>query len=145
MDLGIAGRTALVTGASMGIGRGIALALAKEGVRLAIVARRENLLLEVSSEIKKAKGVAPVVIVCDFLQKIRFDDDELRLQLGLQLFQQIPAARHHGELHAFRGERFCDPSPDPHARAGDERGLALDAQVHFISRMCRPVSARSTM
>jgi len=69
MDLAIAGRSALVTGASTGIGRGIALALAKEGARLAIVARRENLLHEVSAEIQKAKGVPPVVIVCDFLQK----------------------------------------------------------------------------
>ena len=37
MDLGLKGRTALVTGASIGIGRGIALALAAEGVRLALV------------------------------------------------------------------------------------------------------------
>jgi 3-oxoacyl-[acyl-carrier protein] reductase len=53
----------------MGIGRGIALALGKEGVRLAIVARRENLLTEVSAEIQKAKGVKPVVIVCDFMRE----------------------------------------------------------------------------
>ena len=37
MDLQLAGKTALVTGASIGIGRGIALALAREGVQLAIV------------------------------------------------------------------------------------------------------------
>ena len=69
MDLAIAGRTALVTGASMGIGRGIALALAGEGVRLAIVARRRNLLEEVAAEIQAQKGPAPVIIECDFLQK----------------------------------------------------------------------------
>src|SRR5882672_9298427 len=69
MDLGIAGRTALVTGASMGIGRGIALALASEGVRLAIVARRRNLLEEVSSEIQKKKGPTPVLIECDFMRE----------------------------------------------------------------------------
>ena len=44
MDLELAGRTALVTGASAGIGRGIALALAAEGVRLAVTARRRERL-----------------------------------------------------------------------------------------------------
>jgi 3-oxoacyl-[acyl-carrier protein] reductase len=53
MELGIKGRTALVTGASMGIGRGIAAALAREGVRLAVVARRRNLLEELQGEIGK--------------------------------------------------------------------------------------------
>ena len=52
MDLGIAGKTALVTGASIGIGRGIAVALAREGVKLAVVARRKNLLDELQTELK---------------------------------------------------------------------------------------------
>ncbi len=51
MELGIKGRTALVTGASMGIGRGIVAALAREGVRLAVVARRRNLLEELQREL----------------------------------------------------------------------------------------------
>jgi 3-oxoacyl-[acyl-carrier protein] reductase len=69
MDLGIAGKTAIVTGASSGIGRGIALALGAEGVRLALVARRANLLQEVAGEIAAAGGTRPVVIECDFMQK----------------------------------------------------------------------------
>jgi 3-oxoacyl-[acyl-carrier protein] reductase len=67
MDLGIAGKTALVTGASMGIGRGIAKALAAEGVRLTLVARRLNLLEEVAGEITAAGGAAPVLIQQDFM------------------------------------------------------------------------------
>ena len=39
MDLGIAGRTALVTGASTGLGLASAQALATEGVRVALVSR----------------------------------------------------------------------------------------------------------
>jgi len=69
MDLGIAGRTALVTGASTGIGRAVALALAAEGVRTAIVARRRNLLEEVSAEIQAKKQPAQVIIECDFMQQ----------------------------------------------------------------------------
>jgi 3-oxoacyl-[acyl-carrier protein] reductase len=65
MELGIQGRTALVTGASMGIGRGIATALAREGVRLAVVARRRNLLEALENEI----GVKLVIIECDLLSE----------------------------------------------------------------------------
>lgn len=40
MDLGLAGKTALVTGGSMGIGKAVALRLSREGVRVGIAARR---------------------------------------------------------------------------------------------------------
>jgi 3-oxoacyl-[acyl-carrier protein] reductase len=64
MDLGIRGRTALVTGASMGIGLGIAVALSREGVRLAVLARRRNLL----EALQKELGEPLVIIEQDFLQ-----------------------------------------------------------------------------
>jgi 3-oxoacyl-[acyl-carrier protein] reductase len=64
MDLGIRGKTALVTGASMGIGRGIAAALSREGVRLAVVARRRNLLEGLEKELQEKL----VIIEQDFLQ-----------------------------------------------------------------------------
>jgi 3-oxoacyl-[acyl-carrier protein] reductase len=67
VELGIKGKTALVTGASMGIGRGIAEALAAEGVRLAIAARRGNLLEEVAAKIVANGGEKPVIIVQDVL------------------------------------------------------------------------------
>jgi 3-oxoacyl-[acyl-carrier protein] reductase len=65
MDLQLKDKTALVTGASIGIGKGIALALAAEGVRLAISARRVALLEEVADEIVALGGHRPVVIESD--------------------------------------------------------------------------------
>jgi 3-oxoacyl-[acyl-carrier protein] reductase len=62
MDLGISGKTALVTGASKGIGRAVAVALAKEGVKLAVVARRRPLLEELEKDTGKL-----VIIEQDFL------------------------------------------------------------------------------
>jgi 3-oxoacyl-[acyl-carrier protein] reductase len=67
MDLQIAGKGALVTGASVGIGRGIALALAREGVRLAVAARRVDLLEQLAGEISASGGARPVLIVEDLM------------------------------------------------------------------------------
>jgi len=63
MDLQLSGKTALVTGASAGIGRAIAKALAAEGVRLAVVARRRALLDTLQDEI----GAMLVIIECDLM------------------------------------------------------------------------------
>lgn len=51
MDLGLNGKVALVMGASKGIGRGIAEALAREGARVAITARSRESLEQVTGEI----------------------------------------------------------------------------------------------
>jgi len=65
MDLKLEGRTALVTGASVGIGRAIALALSAEGVRVAVTARRVDKLRELAAEIVAAGGAEPVLIEQD--------------------------------------------------------------------------------
>jgi 3-oxoacyl-[acyl-carrier protein] reductase len=54
MDLQLGGRLALVTGASSGLGRACALALAAEGARIAVVARRADLLEGVAADARAA-------------------------------------------------------------------------------------------
>jgi 3-oxoacyl-[acyl-carrier protein] reductase len=67
MDLQLKGKTALVTGASMGIGRAIAKGLAAEGARLCVAARRRPLLDELSKEIVAAGGAAPAIVEIDIM------------------------------------------------------------------------------
>lgn len=67
MDLRLAGRFGLVTGASAGIGRAIAVALAAEGVRLAVTAGRRQRLDELASEIEGAGALRPIVVEQDLM------------------------------------------------------------------------------
>jgi 3-oxoacyl-[acyl-carrier protein] reductase len=58
MDLGISGKTALVLGGSKGLGRGVARALAAEGVAVAILARGQEAIDKTVAEISESKGRA---------------------------------------------------------------------------------------
>jgi 3-oxoacyl-[acyl-carrier protein] reductase len=73
MDLKLSDKTALVTGASAGIGRAIAAALAAEGVHVAIAARRTDKLEALADEIVAAGGKRPAVLACDL-----YEDDASR-------------------------------------------------------------------
>ena len=65
MDLGIRGRQALFCGASRGLGKACALALAKEGVHVTIVARTRDVLERAAAEIHDATGVRVTPVVAD--------------------------------------------------------------------------------
>ncbi len=69
IDLQLKGKTALVTGASAGIGRAIAKGLAAEGAQVCITARRAELLEELSAEIVAAGGLKPRIITADLMQQ----------------------------------------------------------------------------
>ena len=64
MDLGLTGKTALVLGASSGLGRAIALGLAREGANVAIAARNEAALAALAGEIE-AFGVRALPVRWD--------------------------------------------------------------------------------
>lgn len=65
MDLGIAGRSAIVCGASAGLGRGIATALAREGVNVFAAARGERRLNATAKEIARDTGGKIEAVVAD--------------------------------------------------------------------------------
>lgn len=67
MDLYLKGKTAVVTGASQGMGRAITKELAMEGVKVLAVARNEELLISLIEEITEAGGVVPVTLVQDLV------------------------------------------------------------------------------
>jgi short-subunit dehydrogenase len=69
MKIELAGKTALVTGASSGIGRALAKALATAGVRLAVSARRADALASLADEIERAGGARPVVLPADLSKR----------------------------------------------------------------------------
>ena len=65
MDLGLAGKTALVTAASGGIGKGVAEALADAGVRVAISGRTRATLEAVAETLSSRAGGRPAIVVGD--------------------------------------------------------------------------------
>jgi len=95
MNLQLDGRTALVTGASMGIGRAIALGLAAEGARIAVAARRRELLERLAGEIKSAGGHPPAIIVEDVTAAsapVRIRDAAVRAWTRSKFSSIAPAA-----------------------------------------------------
>jgi NAD(P)-dependent dehydrogenase (short-subunit alcohol dehydrogenase family) len=64
MDLGLAGRRALVTGSSKGIGQAIARELAAEGARVTICARGEAALAAAEAELR-ARGASVLAVAAD--------------------------------------------------------------------------------
>jgi len=83
MDLGLRGKCAILTGASKGIGRAIALRLADEGANVAICARAEPALREAEAELR-SRGVNVHAAVCDVADQEALDRflDAARRALG---------------------------------------------------------------
>jgi 3-oxoacyl-[acyl-carrier protein] reductase len=65
MDLGIRGKHALVCGASKGLGRGCAEALAAEGAHITLVARNREALEAAAEDIRRNSGVPVTAVACD--------------------------------------------------------------------------------
>ena len=72
ISVDLSGQTAIVTGASRGIGRAIALALARSGAKVACVARSEDKLKETVDAITAAGGTA-LALACDVTKRESVD------------------------------------------------------------------------
>lgn len=85
MDLGLAGRVALITGGSKGIGLAVAHALAAEGVQIALCARGKA-ELDAAAEQIRARGVQARPVVADMT---RLGDIDMFVESARQTFGRI--------------------------------------------------------
>ncbi len=129
MDLQLAGRVALVTGASIGLGASIAEHLAAEGCRLALLARRADLLEAVANAIAGQGHQRPLVIVED----ITSDGMAERVQAVVEgRFGQLDIL-----INNAGGSR---PMADLGTEAEWDEAMALNGILISASDMCQPVS-----
>lgn len=133
-DKRLAGRIALITGASRGIGRAVALEFAREGAHVVLLARTQGALEEVDDEVRDAGGSATL------LQLDLRNGDKLDA-LGPTLFQRW------GKLDIVVGNAgILGPlSPLGHITAdawNDVIGINLTANWRLI-RTCDPLLRKS--
>jgi len=108
MDLDLKSRTALVTGASIGIGRAIARGLTQEGVRVVGVARRKELLDTLAAEVKAAGGTL-IPVVQDIVAEGAADKlavDALESDGPVDILVNNAGLQHRAPLDEFPPEAF---------------------------------------
>ncbi|MBK20026.1 MAG: short-chain dehydrogenase [Rhodospirillaceae bacterium] len=111
MDLNLKGKKAVVTGGSEGIGKAITLSLAKEGVDVAICARRKEPLEAAAKEIADATGQNIVAITADLTdtdQANAFVDGAADALGGLDILVNNAGAATGGVLEYLSDEQWED-------------------------------------
>jgi len=120
----LAGKIALITGGGTGIGRGTALAFAREGAKVAVAGRRVEKLQEVVSEIKVAGGEATAV-ACDVS---RAADAQNAIRKTVEAFGKLNVlVNNAGVLHVSTIEEIPE----------DEWDRLIDANLKGPFLMCR--------
>ena len=127
MDIGLAGKVAIITGASRGVGKAIAFALAAEGCRLAIVARGRRALEETAAELHVGGAeVLPLVADLTVMQDI-----DAIVQATLNQYGRIDILVHNAG--GARGQNIFDTSDE-------DWQSALELNVMALSHFARAVA-----
>lgn len=125
MDLKLNDKIAIVGGASQGIGFGIARALAAEGVKLALSARREKLLHAACEKIRAETGAEPLAIPAD----CRRADDCASVV--------AKASAHYGGLDILVNNDGAPPLGDLISFDDATWQQAIERNLMYVVRMCR--------
>jgi 3-oxoacyl-[acyl-carrier protein] reductase len=120
------GRTVLVTGASRGIGRSIALRFAEEGAQLALVSRTENELLQTASLVEQA-GARAVAIPTDIRDRAGAQACVERAEAELGRIEVLV-----NNAGVFLWRPFLDLSPE-------EWDLVISTNLTGAANFCRAV------
>ncbi|HEY2838238.1 MAG TPA: SDR family oxidoreductase [Pirellulales bacterium] len=105
------GKTALVTGASSGIGRAFAQELAARGMNLILVARNEQALRQLATELSAQHKVRAEVIVADLSQAgvaAKISQEVVGRGLPVELLVNNAGFMTHGNLETISAERDLD-------------------------------------
>jgi len=115
MDLGLAGRVALVCGSTKGIGRGVAKALAQEGARVALNGRHESAVDQAARQLAAETGQTVSPFVAD---------------VGIEAQAAALVTRVHNELGRL-DVLFCNASGPPAAAFSQQTAEAFHRAIEL--------------
>src|SRR5574340_1133555 len=127
MDLGLSGKVAIVTGASRGVGKAIAQALAEEGCRLVIIARGRKTLEETADALHQS-GAEVLAIPADVMIA---EDIQRIVTFTMERFARIDILVHCAG--GAKGQNIFDTSDDDWQEALDVNILALTRMMRLVA------------
>jgi len=131
MDLKISGKTALITGASRGIGRATCIELANNGVNIVAVARNENDLNSLNEQIVSGVSFTPIALdlaIPSNLEKLFLQIHERNIEISIivnNLGGQLEVTDPLGQYNDFEKVFYLN------------LGVAVGINHHFVPRMVK--------